>query len=353
MNKKGFTLVELLAVIVVLAVISAIAFPIVGDIIDNSEEKAYEQQIKIIEKAAKSWVNDNIQLLVEIDSNDEMINKSCYIALNRLKYEGYLENVDTINPTDDNNVNNYVVELNYDESTHQYSYDFVSNIDTLLNECGGIDTTIKDGTAVYFNPETKSKCTSAKATVATGTKTGCMKWYAFGGDDNPSTINLILAHNTTKSIMYNSTGDNTVALEAATQLANDTATWDSSLNPRFITVEEILKITKNTTFNVATATDADWFYMDNGTDDFSGNSKYCWLFEYSAGCDSFGCNKVDADVVGYWTSNKALNSDPEDTYKYAWAVYDDGSLSASDVKNDTGDGIRPVITVEKSLIYNY
>lgn len=349
MIKKGFTLVELLAVIAVLSIISMIAFPIVSDIIDNSEKKAYEQQIKSIEKASEKWVANNSRALIEIDADDNMVKKSCYITVSTLQNQGYINVDKVINPLDDTSMSDYIVELNYHSDSQQYSYKVVNN--TTLSECDAVSVAISDGTAVYFNPETNKKCNSSEATVATGTKTGCMKWYTFGGNNNSATINLILAHNTTAMVAYNSTGDNTVALEAATQLSSDTATWDSSLNPRFITVKDILKITNNKTFNVSTATDADWFYLDTNNDEFDGNSKYCWLFEYSAGSDSYGCSNADSDVLGYWTSTSALNSDPEDYYKYVWAVYDDGTLNCSYVAEAEGDGIRPVITVKKSSIY--
>ena len=40
MKTKGFTLVELLAVIVILAIIAIIAVPIIGNVIENSRKQA-------------------------------------------------------------------------------------------------------------------------------------------------------------------------------------------------------------------------------------------------------------------------------------------------------------------------
>lgn len=50
MKKKGFTLVELLAVIVILAIILAIAVPSITKLIDNQRKSAFESSIKLIIK---------------------------------------------------------------------------------------------------------------------------------------------------------------------------------------------------------------------------------------------------------------------------------------------------------------
>ena len=53
MNKKGFTLVELLAVIVILAIILAIAVPIIGNLISNARTKSFENGAKMVLKTMK------------------------------------------------------------------------------------------------------------------------------------------------------------------------------------------------------------------------------------------------------------------------------------------------------------
>jgi prepilin-type N-terminal cleavage/methylation domain-containing protein len=51
MKNKGFTLVELLAVIVLLAIILAIAIPTISGLIDNSKKNAFESNAKLIDNA--------------------------------------------------------------------------------------------------------------------------------------------------------------------------------------------------------------------------------------------------------------------------------------------------------------
>lgn len=63
MNKKGFTLVELLAVIVLLGLIALIAAPAITGIIKKSKESLSESQKQSIEMSAKNWATDNMSKL--------------------------------------------------------------------------------------------------------------------------------------------------------------------------------------------------------------------------------------------------------------------------------------------------
>ena len=94
MNNKGFTLVELLAVIVILSIILVIAVPSVNRYIKQSKEKAYKVQISELLDAVESYANMNNEILPEND--DEIIK----ITLGQLKIEGIVKN-DTKNPYND------------------------------------------------------------------------------------------------------------------------------------------------------------------------------------------------------------------------------------------------------------
>lgn len=74
-NQKGLTLVELLAVIVILGVIAAIAVPAIGNVINNSKEKADIQTDNLIKDAAYRYViNEEKDATVTDESLSTLVN---------------------------------------------------------------------------------------------------------------------------------------------------------------------------------------------------------------------------------------------------------------------------------------
>ena len=59
MNKKGFTLVEIISVVALLALIIIITVPIIGNTGENVKKKTLETKIENIEKAAVLYGQDN------------------------------------------------------------------------------------------------------------------------------------------------------------------------------------------------------------------------------------------------------------------------------------------------------
>lgn len=48
-SQKGLTLIELLAVVVILAIVSAIAIPSIANLIDNNKKDAHAAKIAVLE----------------------------------------------------------------------------------------------------------------------------------------------------------------------------------------------------------------------------------------------------------------------------------------------------------------
>ena len=91
MKNKGFTLIEVLAILVILAVIIMISFPIITSSINSSKKKAYNHQVKTIENAARTYMSQNDNLLPE---SGEYVD----VKVTDLKNEGLIQNKDIKNP---------------------------------------------------------------------------------------------------------------------------------------------------------------------------------------------------------------------------------------------------------------
>ncbi|MBQ2946714.1 MAG: prepilin-type N-terminal cleavage/methylation domain-containing protein [Bacilli bacterium] len=98
MNKKGFTLVELLAVIVILALLALLTSTAVTKLVRDAKNDLSETQIQLIKSAADTWVADNLNKLPS--------SGGCgYLTLEDLKYYGLLDNV-ILNPKNSEEIPN-------------------------------------------------------------------------------------------------------------------------------------------------------------------------------------------------------------------------------------------------------
>lgn len=126
MKKDGFTLVELLAVVVIIGITYLIIFPSVTSFIDKSKEKSYNIQVDLIEKASKKWV---------VDNTDELLKKDPYhlnninLTLTTLKKEGYLQDMFIENPKNKKIMTGCVV-VSYQSNKNQYEYTYEDGKDT-------------------------------------------------------------------------------------------------------------------------------------------------------------------------------------------------------------------------------
>ena len=220
-------------------------------------------------------------------------------------------------------------------------------------ELSSIYPVYENGTPVYFNPVTGKLCSEYISTNSLNRyNNGCMKWYIFNDNSASSNVNMILDHNTTARIAWDSTGSG-VMKEVANALASDIAGWNPSIQStaRLIDAFEVAQITGKQDFN---GNSGKWFYLDSNTNTPNpnvtgqGTSKYAWLYDYiGVDCINKGCNFIDASVPGYWTSTLVSNRSG-----FAWRIAGGSYVGDADGKRDDVGGVRPVITIDKSLIVN-
>ena len=344
MKRKGFTLIELLAVIVILAIIALIATPTILGVIEKARKGAAEQSalgyIDAVEK----------QVAINQVKDENLINDGTYnVPMTGITVKGEAPTKGWLK-IEKGMVTNYSFVIGkyvVTKGSETVKGDEPAKSDEEVTKTYPV---YSNGTAAYYNPETNSKCNQSEAVSTTGTKTGCMKWYTFNDEgENASTVNMILDHNTTAKVVYNSTNVNTEPKEVITALTSDTSTWNNNLNVRLITADEVAKITGNMNFNCLTSVSDDWFYLDSNSHTqvatSQNKSKYAWLFDYTNNCISYGCNIEDSSNYGYWTGTSVFNSDSR-----VWYIVRNGYMNYLDAKHDDNRGIRPVITISKDII---
>ena len=114
---KGFTLVELLAVIVILGIVISIATPIVINVIDSSSEKLYEEQVQLIENTTEKWV---IEHTGEVEREESF---SRCVSIEELQAGGYISSSDVKDPKTGKPMNG-CVKITYDVDHKQFIYEY-------------------------------------------------------------------------------------------------------------------------------------------------------------------------------------------------------------------------------------
>ena len=134
MNKKGFTLIELIATIALISIIFVISFRVITNKIKNSQQSLYDVLISDIKKAAEKYMIDNNE------TDKYHLNTLC-ISISDLKDKGYLKKKEIKNPKTKQEMNGFV-KVQYDENKKQYVYDYMDActpnivapaIETILN----------------------------------------------------------------------------------------------------------------------------------------------------------------------------------------------------------------------------
>lgn len=150
LNNRGFTLVEVLAVIVILGVLAAIMIPNVSKIISENKNDNYNNLKKSIMHSAELFISDNrydITLDGSCENDDSVRNivkigesgNNGKILLRMLFIDGYLSSENIINPLDSSkkvDLNNSYVKVVF--SCKKRDYEFYE-----FDDCGNGKSCLK------------------------------------------------------------------------------------------------------------------------------------------------------------------------------------------------------------------
>lgn len=112
--KKGFTLIEILGIIILLGVLGLIATSSIDKTIKDNKEKAYNLQREFILTSSKVWASKHVFELPE--NNNEYI----IITLGQLKNEGIIKD-EIVNPRTNKPFDNSLkVKITVDNNNYHY-----------------------------------------------------------------------------------------------------------------------------------------------------------------------------------------------------------------------------------------
>jgi len=112
--KKGFTLIEMLGVIVLLGVIALITVPTINIVVKNSEKTALNQTITTLETAAYSYSDSN---------SLGYSSKTQILEIETLKETGFIKNETIIDPTTDEELTGCIF-YRWDDNHKQYKFNY-------------------------------------------------------------------------------------------------------------------------------------------------------------------------------------------------------------------------------------
>lgn len=142
-KNKGFTLIEMLAVVTILGIITLIAFPYANNLLKKSKDNEYQRFLDDISLATEAYLvdnSDNYESLKQIGGTD-------YISLKNIVESGYLKST-TINPKTNEKIDlntSVKVTLNEDKT---YNYE-------LMNKNYDVNGYVQDGLVLMYDISSK------------------------------------------------------------------------------------------------------------------------------------------------------------------------------------------------------
>lgn len=366
MKNRGFTLAELLAVIIIISILTLLVLPSIVNSVRNSSEKIDDVTLNLIYNAADLYVSNHSSDFLKKDGNKYIINLSDLIS------EKYLKN--SIKMADGQYIEeNKCVQVTYDDG---FNYE-LKEIGT-CEEAKYVCEAVTSATASYFWYTTQSGTfvntigNIPNGNFSAGDEYICevkpgVKYHFFVVSENGNNVNLILDRGinndgtlATKGITKDKSTDGIyslvewVSVEDYEKAKADEEVWfsaDNDLGPL-----TALKFLNNATKDWSNIPDLNETYSDEGGNygaitlngkarlltehDYSFNQRSMYLSSYTfAACDSMGV--CLPSIVAYWTLSSKDDSDASVIYPSAPPFF-----TIADVGQKFS--IRPVISLPKS-----
>ena len=138
-KNNGFTLVEVLAVIIILAIVLIIAVPGVLSIINKTKNSAYDHQLDMVKEAARLYLTGNPD---KVEWAQEDQTTVTYVFQTKLQEEGYLDK-NIVDPRDKKELQNLIVKITRNQDNN-LSYQVIDPT---------FDQYIKNGLKLHLDSE--------------------------------------------------------------------------------------------------------------------------------------------------------------------------------------------------------
>ena len=372
MNKnkqKGFTLLEMISVLVLISLLLLIIFPNIINYIKNHEKQVNELNRAIYEDAVNSYILENGDLFPK-----DIGNKFC-VSIKELINSGFLKNIedeDTINKT---------IQVEYNK---EYNYKLVDS-----NKCvtkypictpiykgevttGTVPKLNLDTSEVIFTPGDEYRCQVNNKDEYT--------FFVLSENEN-ETINLIMDRNICEDgsltepdknclLAWNIKGSNLDGpVTAMDYIFNATKSWeyipDIEINytdegnagsvgyDKITTIEGVTRITRKDGTIVSVLDDQEGYSHLKARLPFkrevsvynSATKLNAYLYNYlRLSSNGIQINEISG-IQGYWISASTTNNE-----NFSMRVSYNGSFNDHSASNQHDNGVRPVITLSKEYI---
>lgn len=182
-NKKGFTLVELLAVIVLISLIMVLVVPQVQKVALQSKIKLCKSKVTLAEEALNLWVQDNYKCITTTDncgmfsecsyneSSNEYTCKTTFSLLaknNIVNYDKKIKDINyIINPINNGNMNDLIFNVSYNPVTKKVSTETNNKVETEICSSNSINEPIDTKESTTKTTITTSGTTNPSNTTST------------------------------------------------------------------------------------------------------------------------------------------------------------------------------------------